>query len=317
MKIVILDGYTLNPGDLNWSPLKRHGILHVYDRTPTQLILERASGADIIFTNKTPLTADSLDQLPQLRYVGVLATGYDVVDIETARTNNIVVTNVPAYGVDSVAQMVFAHILNITNNVAGHAQDVRNGGWSAQDDFCYLLSPQVELTDKVMGIVGYGDIGKATARLALAFKMNVLIHTRTPPKNLAPGEQIVDLDTLFRESDIVSLHCPLTEKTKNLINSTSLQRMKKNATLINCSRGPLVDEHDLFQALKNKEILAAGLDVLEKEPPLQPSPLYSLPNCFLTPHIAWATQEARTRLLDIAIGNLEAFLRDRPRNSLT
>lgn len=317
MKIVILDGYTLNPGDLDWSPLERHGVLEVYDRTPAGQILERASGADIIFTNKTPLTADTLVQLPQLRYIGVLATGYDVVDIETARTHNIVVTNVPAYGVDSVAQMVFAHILNINNNVAGHAQDVRNGGWSAQDDFCYLLSPQIELTDKVMGIVGYGDIGKATARLALAFKMKVLIHTRTPPEDLTPDEQNVDLDTLFRESDIVSLHCPLTEKTKNLINSESLQRMKKEAILINCSRGPLVDEKALYQALTDGKILAAGLDVLAKEPPSQPSPLYSLPNCFITPHIAWATQEARTRLLEIAIGNLEAFLRDRPRNSVT
>lgn len=317
MKIVILDGYTLNPGDLDWNPLESHGMLHIYERTPGEQILERARDAGIIFTNKTPLTAETLRHLPGLRYIGVLATGYDVVDIEAARKHNITVTNVPAYGVDSVAQMVFAHILNITNNVAVHARDVANGGWSAQDDFCYLLSPQIELTNKIMGIIGYGDIGKATARLATAFKMKVLIHTRTLPKNLAPNEQLVDLETLLKESDIISLHCPLTEKTKNLINSHSLQLMKKAAILINCSRGPLVDEGALYQALENGEILAAGLDVLEREPPPHSSQLYGLKNCFITPHIAWATLEARTRLLDTAIGNLEAFLDERSQNCVS
>ncbi len=317
MNIVILDGYTLNPGDLSWEPLKKHGTLSVYDRTPAELILERASGADIVFTNKTLLTAATLDQLPELRYIGVLATGYDVVDIETAQKHNIVVTNVPAYGVDSVAQMVFAHILNITNNVAGHAQDVRCGGWSTQKDFCYLLSPQIELTDKVLGIVGYGDIGKATARLAQAFKMKVLIHTRTPPNKLSPTERLVDLETLFRESDIISLHCPLTAKTKHMINVSSLQLMKKSAILINCSRGPLVDEDAISQALLNERLLAAGLDVLQSEPPDQLSPLFELKNCYITPHIAWATREARSRLLDIAIDNLCGYLDGELRNCVT
>ncbi len=317
MKIVILDGHTLNPGDLNWNPLKKFGDFHVYDRSLPEDILKRATGAEILFTNKTVLSETTLNQLPQLRYIGVLATGYDVVDVKAASERDITVTNVPAYGADSVAQMCFAHILNITNRVADHCRDVKAGGWTNQQDFCYWITPQVELSGKTMGIVGFGQIGRATAKLARAFGMRVLVHTRTTPSVLPDGVHITELDRLFASSDFISLHCPLTEITRELINDDNLKLMKEGTVLINASRGPLIDEVALANALNNGKIAAAALDVLSMEPAKSNNPLLHAKNCFITPHIAWATFEARSRLLDIAIENLRAFLQGHPQNMIS
>jgi glycerate dehydrogenase len=316
MNIVILDGYTLNPGDLDWAPLAALGKLKVYDRTTPEEIPARAEGAAIVFTNKTVLSRATLEKLPALRYIGVLATGYDVVDIEAARRRDIAVTNVPAYGAASVAQMVFAHILNITNNVAGHSHDVVQGGWSRTDDYCYRLTPQVELKDKVMGIIGYGKIGQATAKLAGAFEMEILIHSRTVPHHLPDNIRHVNLDELLALSDIISLHCPLTEQTRHMINRENIKCMKRSAILINCSRGPLVDEEALATALNSGRLRAAGLDVLAEEPVRQKNPLIGAKNCTITPHIAWATLEARTRLLKSSAQNLQSFLDGTSRNRI-
>lgn len=315
MNIVVLDGYTLNPGDLDWAPLYALGMVHIYDRTdPDQLW--RANEADIVFTNKTVLSAETLSNLPSLKYIGVLATGYDVVDIEAARTQKIAVTNVPGYGPDSVAQMVFAHILNIVNNVAGHAADVVQGGWGKTKDYCYWLTPQIELRDKVMGIIGYGEIGRATARIARAFGLEVLIHTRTVPEKLPEGIRAVDLENLLTASDIITLHCPLTPDTERLINKDTIAQMKKSAILINCSRGPLVNEEALALALNESRIAAAGLDVLSEEPVKGDNPLIGATNCIITPHIAWATREARKRLFAIAVDNLQSFLAGESKNRI-
>lgn len=316
MNIVVLDGYTLNPGDLDWQPLAARGNLRVYDRTPEEQIPERAQKAEILFTNKTVLSGATLEKLPALRYIGVLATGYDVIDIEAARQRNIAVANVPGYGAESVAQMVFAHILHITNNVAQHSHDVIAGGWGKTSDYCYWLTPQVELTDKVMGIIGYGRIGRATAKLARAFQMKLLIHTRTIPKDLPDNSRHVELEELLATSDIITLHCPLTEQTRQLINPGTIGLMKDSAILINCSRGQLVDEEALAQALNSGRIRAAGLDVLSEEPVRQANPLIGADNCTITPHIAWATREARTRLLNIAAQNLQAFLEGKSTNRI-
>ncbi|MEE4240642.1 MAG: D-2-hydroxyacid dehydrogenase [Desulfopila sp.] len=317
MKITVLDGYTLNPGDLDWNGLQALGSVKVYDRTSPEEILSHAQGAEILLSNKTILTDEVMGNLPSLRYIGVLATGYDVIDIEAARRRNIAVTNVPAYGAASVAQMVFAHILNITNNVAGHSHDVARGGWGKTEDYCYWLTPQTELADKVMGIIGYGEIGRATAELARAFSMKVLIHTRTIPQSLPENISHVQLEELLSLSDIISLHCPLTEHTRELINEDTLSLMKDSALLINCSRGPLVKESALAEALNNGTIKAAGLDVLTQEPLKSDTPLLQAKNCFITPHIAWATREARARLLATAVANLEAFLEGKRKNRLT
>ena len=317
MKIVILDGFTLNPGDLDWGELERLGDLQEYDRTPQDKVIERALGAEIVFTNKTVLGADILAGLPELKYIGVLATGYDVVDVLSAGERGVVGTNVPGYGPESVAQMVFAHILNITNNVAAHAQDVSKGGWSSNDDFCYWLTPQIELKGKGLGIIGYGEIGRAVASLGNAFGMNIFINSRTAPQQLPEHYQVMDLETLLSTADIVSLHCPLTEHTRHMINEKKLQLMKPSAILINCSRGPLIDETSLAKALEENVIAAAGLDVLTIEPPLQENVLFNTKHCYITPHIAWATKEARARLMGIAIDNLKAFLQGKGVNVVT
>ncbi len=317
MKIVVLDGYTLNPGDLDWSALENIGDVKIYERTPADEVLDRAEGAEIVFTNKTVLSADIQGKLPSLKYIGVLATGYDVVDIEAARRHKITVTNVPGYGPDSVAQMVFAHILNITNNVAGHAQDVNQGGWSKTEDFCYWLTPQMELKDKILGIVGYGEIGRATARIGIAFGMEVLIYTRTVPASLPDRVRHTNLEELLASADIISLHCPLTDQTRELIDEKKIKLMKDSAILVNCSRGPLVHEKALADALNAGKIKAACLDVLSEEPVKSENPLIGARNCYITPHIAWATREARTRLLSIAIDNLRAFLRQERQNCIT
>ena len=307
MKIIVLDGYGLNPGDLSWSGMEALGELTVYDRTSPSELLERSEGAEVLITNKTLITANDMAALPQLKYIGVLATGYNVVDIEAAKERGIVVTNIPAYSTSSVAQMVFAHILNITQRVGHYAEDNAKGRWTESVDFCYWDTNLVELDGKKMGIVGFGNIGKATARIAQAFGMEVLVYTSKEQHELPEGMKKVLLDVLFAECDVVSLHCPLTLDTKEMVNAERLKLMKPNAILINTGRGPLVNEQDLADALNEGRIGAAGLDVLSVEPSVKDNPLLGAKNCFITPHIAWATKEARTRLMDIAVGNLKAY----------
>ena len=307
MKIVVLDGYGLNPGDLSWSGMEALGELMVYDRTSPSELLERSEGAEVLITNKTLITAENMAELPNLKYIGVLATGYNVVDIDAAKARGIVVTNIPAYSTNSVAQMVFAHVLNITQHVGHYADENVKGRWSSNADFCYWDTNLVELDGKKMGIVGLGNIGKATARIALAFGMEVLAYTSKEQKDLPQGVKKVTLDELFAESDVLSLHCPLTPDTKEMVNANRLRMMKPNAILINTGRGPLVNEQDLADALNEGRIAGAGLDVLSVEPALANNPLLSAKNCFITPHIAWATKEARTRLMDIAVNNLKSY----------
>ena len=307
MKIVVLDGYGLNPGDLSWSAWEALGELKVYDRTSPSELLERSAGAEVLVTNKTLITANDMVSLPELKYIGVLATGYNVVDIDAAKARGIVVTNIPAYSTSSVAQMVFAHVLNITQRVGYYANENTQGRWTNNADFCYWDTNLVELDGKKMGIVGYGNIGKATARIALAFGMEVLAYTSKEQKDLPQGIKKATLDELFTESDVVSLHCPLTPETKELVNADRLKTMKPSAILINTGRGPLVNEQDLADALNEGRIAGAGLDVLSVEPSVANNPLLSAKNCFITPHIAWATKDARTRLMDIAINNLRSY----------
>ena len=307
MKIVVLDGYGLNPGDLSWSGWETLGELKVYDRTSPSELLERSEGAEVLITNKTLITANDMALLPELKYIGVLATGYNVVDIDEAKARGIVVTNIPAYSTASVAQMVFAHILNITQRVGYYADENIRGRWTNNADFCYWDTNLVELDGKKMGIVGYGNIGKATARIALAFGMEVLAYTSKEQKDLPQGVKKATLDELFAESDVISLHCPLTPDTKELVNANRLKAMKPNAILVNTGRGPLINEQDLADALNEGRIAGAGLDVLSVEPSVAGNPLLSAKNCFITPHIAWATKEARTRLMDIAINNLRSY----------
>ncbi len=307
MKIVVLDGYGLNPGDLSWNGMNALGELTVYDRTSPSEMLERSQGAEVLITNKTLITADNMAELPELKYIGVLATGYNVVDIDAAKARGIVVTNIPAYSTASVAQMVYAHVLNITQRVGYYADENVKGRWTDSVDFCYWDTNLVELDGKKMGIVGYGNIGKATARIALAFGMEVLAYTSKEQKDLPQGVKKVTLDELFVESDVISLHCPLTPDTKELVNAKRLSMMKSSAILINTGRGPLVNEQDLADALNEGRIAGAGLDVLSVEPSVAGNPLLSAKNCFITPHIAWATKEARTRLMDIAVNNLKSY----------
>lgn len=307
MRIVVLDGYGLNPGDLSWKDMEALGELTVYDRTSPSELLERSAGAEVLITNKTLITADDMAALPELKYIGVLATGYNVVDIEAAKARDIVVTNIPAYSTSSVAQMVFAHILNITQRVGYYAKQNTQGRWAENVDFCYWDTELVELAGKKMGIVGFGNIGQGTARIAQAFGMEVLLYTSKEQSDLPDGMKKVSLDELFAQSDVVSLHCPLTADTKEMVNAARLQTMKPTAILINTGRGPLVNEQDLADALNEGRIAAAGLDVLSVEPAMAGNPLLSARNCFITPHIAWATKEARTRLMDIAVNNLKSY----------
>lgn len=307
MKIVVLDGYCLNPGDLTWEAMASLGELKVYDRTSPKDLLERAEGAEVLITNKTLITGKDMEALPQLKYIGVLATGYNVVDIESAKKKGIVVTNIPAYSTNSVAQMVFAHILNITQRVGHYACMNRQGKWSDNADFCYWDTDLIELNGKWIGIVGYGNIGQATARIALAFGMKVGVFTSKAQSELPEGIIKMDLDDLFKNCDIVSLHCPLTPSTQEMVNAERLSLMRSNAILINTGRGPLINEQDLANALNEGKIAAAGLDVLSIEPPVPSNPLLSARNCFITPHIAWATKEARIRLMQIAVDNLKEF----------
>lgn len=309
MNIVVLDGFTMNPGDLSWDELAELGSLKVYDRTSAGQVLERAKDAEAILTNKTVIDAASLRSLPKLKYVGVLATGYNVVDINVARELGIVVTNIPAYSTESVAQMVFAHILNITHRVGRYSDEARSGVWTRQADFSYTNSPLMELCGKKIGIVGFGNTGSATARIAVAFGMEVLAYTSKPQSALPAGVTKADsIDDVFRMSDIVSLHCPLNKETSEIANAAHLSLMKKSAILINTGRGGLVNEQDLADALRENRIKAAGLDVMVNEPPREDNLLLRLDNCFITPHIAWATYEARVRLMNQTVKNLRSFI---------
>lgn len=314
MNIVVLDGFALNPGDLSWAKLEELGRCVVYDRTSESRILSRAAGAEIVLTNKTPLRDEHLRQLPALRYIGVLATGYNVVDVEAARARGVTVTNVPAYSTRSVAQLTFALLLELTLHVGHHAQTVREGKWTASPDFCYWDFPLIELDQLTMGIIGFGRIGRAVAELARAFGMKVLVHSRTKPDPLPAGVDFADLEPLFRKSDVITLHCPLTPATERLVNAERLGWMKPGAFLLNTSRGPLVDEQALADALNSGAIAGAGLDVLSKEPPSASNPLLSARNCLITPHFAWATRAARERLMAIAVANVRAFVAGRPQN---
>lgn len=307
MKIIVLDGYGLNPGDLTWKDMEALGELTVYDRTSPAELLERSEDAEALITNKTLITAEDMALLPRLKYIGVLATGYNVVDIDAAKARGIVVTNIPAYSTASVAQMVFAHILNITQRVGYYADENVKGRWTGNADFCYWDTNLIELDGKKMGIVGFGNIGRATARIAQAFGMQVCVYTSKEQSSLPSGMKKVSLDELFAGCDVVSLHCPLTPNTKEMVNADRLKTMKPNAILINTGRGPLVNEQHLADALNEGRIAAAGLDVLSVEPSAENNPLLSARNCFITPHIAWATKEARTRLMGIAVNNLKSY----------
>lgn len=307
MKIVILDGETLNPGDLSWQPISELGELSCFARTASNDIFPRAKDAEIILTNKTPLDAQILSRLPKLKYIGVLATGINVVDIAAAKRHGIVVTNVPAYGPDAVAQMVFAHILHHTQGVAAHHQAVAAGQWTNCNDFCFTLMPLQSLKGKILGLIGYGDIGQQVAKLALAFGMKVIVNTRSVLKGLPQDISWAERDTVFREADILSLHCPLTPETTQFINAHTLELMKPKALLINTARGGLINETALATALVEGKLFA-GVDVLSTEPPRDDNPLLHAPNISITPHNAWATREARQNLLNIAAGNLKAFL---------
>jgi len=308
MKITVLDGYALNPGDLSWAALEKLGDVTVYERTPRELILERAAGADILFTNKTPLDAETLKSLTGLKYIGVLATGYNVVDTDAARELGIAVTNVPAYGTAAVAQLAFALLLSLCHRAEAHSEAVRNGDWCRSADYCFWNYPLTELAGKTMGIIGFGTIGRQVANIAYAMGMKVLGHKRTRDAYTHENFAWADLDALLEQSDVVSLHCPLTPETQGIINKTSLEKMKSTAFLLNTSRGPLVTEQDLADALNTGIITGAGLDVLSTEPPEIKNPLLTAKNCIITPHIAWAAREARVRLMDVAVANLAAFL---------
>lgn len=313
-KLVVLDGYALNPGDLSWDALKAIADCRIFDRTAEADIVSRAKDAEIVLTNKTPLRAAALQALPALRYIGVLATGYDVVDIEQAGSQNIVVTNVPAYSTDSVAQLVFALLLELCNSVGLHNQAVQDGVWSRSLDFCFWQNSLVELSGKTMGIVGYGRIGKKVAEIARAFGMRVRVTAGRRPENLPAGMEWGSLDEVFSTADVISLHCPLQPATHGMINSDRIAQMKPTAILINASRGGLIVETDLAEALNSGRLAGAGLDVLSSEPPPASHPLIGAKNCVIIPHIAWATYEARSRLLSIAVSNLEAWLAGHPEN---
>lgn len=314
MKIVILDGYTANPGDLSWGSLKEMGEVTVYERTRREEIAGRAADADIVLTNKVVMDREMMALLPRLKYIGVLATGYNVVDIEAARERDIIVTNVPAYSTESVAQTVFAHLLTVTNRTEHYAQQNRLGRWAENRDFCYWDTELTELAGKTMGIVGLGHIGRHVAEIALAFGMQVKAMTSKKAEELPAGIQKAELQSLLASADVVSLHCPLTEGTRHLIHRETIRLMKPSAILINTGRGPLVDDEALAEALNEGRLRAYCADVVTEEPPKADHPLLHAPNAFITPHIAWATVEARKRLLQTAIGNVEAFVNGHPVN---
>jgi glycerate dehydrogenase len=314
MKIVVLDGYTANPGDLSWQELERLGEVTVYDRTKPFETLERVADAEVVLTNKVVINSELMARLPLLKYIGVLATGYNVVDIEAAHERGIVVTNVPAYSTESVAQMVFAHLLTVTNRTEHYAVANRGGRWTKNPDFCYWDFPHLELAGKTFGIVGLGHIGQRVAQIALAFGMKVKALTSKAADALPADILKTGIEELLATSDVLSLHCPLTERTRQLINADSLRLMKPTAILINTGRGPLIDDQAVAEALAEGRLAAFCADVLTEEPPKAGNPLLTQPNAFITPHIAWASKEARIRLLQVATNNVQAFLSGSPIN---
>lgn len=316
MKIVILDGYAANPGDLNWNLIQALGECTIYDRTAPHELLARAEGAEVLLTNKVVISADHIAALPELKYIGVMATGYNVVDINAARQRGIVVTNIPSYSTPSVSQLVFAHILNIAQQVQHHSQEVHQGRWTQSEDFCFIDTPLIELLGKKIGIVGLGQTGFNTARIAIGFGMKVWAYTSKSRLQLPPEIKKMELDQLFHECDVITLHCPLTEETRELVNARRLALMKPSAILINTGRGPLIHEQDLADALNNNRLYAAGLDVLSTEPPRANNPLLTARNCYITPHIAWATTAARGRLMNILFENLKAYMAGKPVNNV-
>ena len=317
MNIVILDGYSANPGDLSWKELEELGTLTVYDRTKSDETVARAADAEIVLTNKVILNSEVIAQLPRLKYIGVLATGYNVVDIKAAHERGIIVTNVPAYSTESVAQMVFAHLLTVTNRTEHYAIQNRDGRWSSNPDFCYWDFPHMELADKTFGVVGLGNIGLRVAQIAHAFGMKVKAVTSKVQSTLPVGIEKVSLEELLATADVLSLHCPLTDSTRHMINAATLQQMKPSAILINTGRGPLVDDQAVADALAKGAIAAYCADVVTEEPPRPDNPLLQQPNAFITPHIAWASMEARVRLLKVAIDNVRSFLNGQPQNVIS
>jgi glycerate dehydrogenase len=316
MTIIVLDGYTLNPGDLSWDGLKELGTLTVYDRTPHDAgeIIKRIGNAEIVYTNKTPLTNDILRLCPSVRFIGVLATGYDVVDVAAAKQAGITVCNIPAYGTDSVAQFTIAMLLELCHHVADHNDAVHRGEWESSPDFCFWKSPLIELAGKTMGIIGYGRIGQATGRIAGALNMKVVVYSGERPHAPKPGADFVSLDELLRVSDVIALHCPSTPQTKGMINKASIEKMRDGVIILNNSRGSLIVEQDLADALNSGKVYAAGLDVAATEPIQRDNPLITAKNCLITPHISWAPKESRQRLMDIAVANLSCFLSGHPQN---
>lgn len=315
MKIVVLDGYTLNPADISWGEIESLGELTVYDRTPETEILSRIKDAEVIYTNKTPITRQTIEKAKNLKFIGVLATGYNVVDVTAAKEHGISVTNVPAYGTTSVAQHVFALLVEICNHIQNHSNSVVEGVWTKCPDFCYWNYPLIELSGKTMGIIGYGRIGQAVGKIANAFGMKVLAYSAHTDKSLEnENVKMVSLKEIFSGSDVISLHCPLFENTKGIINKTNIAKMKDGVILINTSRGPLVEEADLAEALNSGKVYAAGVDVVSTEPIKEDNPLLKAKNILITPHIAWAPKEARVRLMSIAAGNLRSFIEGNPVN---
>lgn len=315
MKIVVLDGEALNPGDLDWSGVERFGQLTVYDRTPVAQIVERAQDADIVFTNKVPLDAATLDSLPQLKYIGVLATGYNIINTERAKERGIVVTNIPGYSTDSVVQLTFALLLELCHRVQRHSDSVFEGKWSRSPDFSFRDYPLVELAGKNLGIIGFGDIGQRVADVGTALGMRIIGYSRTQTdQSHRSNFRWGDLDTLLSESDVVTIHAPLTPQTERLINASTLAKMKPSSFLLNTARGPIIAEADLAEALNAGQIAGAGLDVLSAEPPAADNPLFGAKNCVITPHIAWATKEARARLMEMTADNLQAYVDGAPIN---
>jgi glycerate dehydrogenase len=317
MKIVVLDGYTLNPGDLSWLGIERLGSCAIHDRTEhaSETVIKTIGDAAIVFTNKTPLPREVLEMVPSVKYIGVLATGFNVVDVQAAKDKGIVVTNIPTYGTAAVAQYTLALILEICHHIGAHGDAVSRGDWTRSADFCFWNSPLIELEGKTLGCIGFGRIGQATARAARAFGMKVLAYNRSQDHSLESDScRYASLDEVFANSDIISLHCPLTAETEGLINRQNIAKMKDGVMIINTSRGPLIVEQDLADALNNGKVAAAAVDVVSKEPILAENPLLHARNCIITPHIAWAPIESRSRLMDVAVGNLAAFLDGAPTN---
>lgn len=315
MKIVILDGYTENPGDLSWEGFEKLGELVVYDRTPKELIVDRIGNADVVYTNKTPISRETLDACPNVKYIGVLATGYNVIDVAAAKEKNIIVTNIPTYGTDAVSQFAIALLLELCHHVGEHAVAVKNGEWENNEDWTFWKHPLIELAGKTMGIIGFGRIGQGTGRIAQALGMKVLAYdAHTRPELISDTCRYVDLEELFKESDVISLHCPLFPETEGIINKENIAKMKDGVKIINTSRGPLIVEEDLRDALNSGKVSGAGVDVVSTEPIRGDNPLLDAKNIYITPHIAWAPKESRKRLMDIAVNNLQAFIDDAPVN---